>query len=286
MLNPGKYILAVSGGVDSVTLLDVSSNLKDVDLVVAHFDHGIRADSKKDRLFVEELAKKYNLPFEYANGNLGPNTSEDSARQARYKFLLDTAKKHNADAVITAHHQDDVIETMIMNIMRGTKRKGLSSLVSTQKIVRPMLGMSKQEILSYAKKHNLKWQEDETNSDEKYLRNWVRKNVLPKLSEPQRKKLIVIYEESQQNNQEIEDILSNLISEKELDKTLLQKLSHAEATELVAHWLRENGLREFNSKQIEKIVVNAKTLPIGKKSQIGKGFSIKFKQKTLELTKE
>lgn len=286
LLNPGKYILAVSGGVDSVILLNMLSILPDVDLVVAHFDHGIRSDSKNDREFVQKLAKQYNLPFEFAEGNLGANASEDEARQARYKFLSQMVKKHVADAIVTAHHQDDVIETIILNIMRGTKRKGLSSLRSTETIVRPLIGMSKQDILDYAKKHDLKWREDSTNQDETILRNWVRKNIVPKLSDEQREQLVKIYESAEGSNSEIESILASLVDSNKLDKSLLINLEHKEATELVAHWLRENGVREFSSKQIEMIVINAKTLGAGKTSNVNKKVSLKYGAKFMELIKE
>lgn len=269
-----------------MTLLNMLSNLPEVDLVVAHFDHGIRSDSKRDRGFVQKLAKQYSLTFEFNEGNLGTSVSEDLARQARYEFLTQLVKKHKADAIITAHHQDDVIETIILNIMRGTKRKGLSSLRSTNTIFRPLIKMSKQNILEYAKKNKLKWREDSTNQDETILRNWVRKNIVPKLSENQREQLVKVYESAESGNFEIESILSDLVDSDKLDKKLLINLGHKEATELVAHWLRENGVREFGSKQIEKIVINAKTLSAGKTSHVNKRVSVKYNAKFMELIKE
>src|SRR5437764_343012 len=127
---PGKYVVAVSGGVDSVALLDMLARSDDLKLVVAHFDHGIRKDSAKDRKFVEDLAKNYDLPFVYEEGHLGSGTSEAVARGARYDFLHRVKKSHGAQAIITAHHQDDVLETAIINLLRGTGRKGLTSLTS------------------------------------------------------------------------------------------------------------------------------------------------------------
>src|SRR5688572_27728765 len=127
---PGKYIVAVSGGVDSMVLLHLLSQHSQSELIVAHFDHGIRPDSAEDRKLVEKTAKKYGLEFVYREGELGPGASEAEAREARYGFLQIIKVKHNAKAIVTAHHQDDMLETAIINMLRGTGRKGLSSLVS------------------------------------------------------------------------------------------------------------------------------------------------------------
>ncbi len=109
---PGKYVLAVSGGVDSMTLLHLLSKKPVVELVVAHFDHGIRPDSTEDERLVAETAQEYNLPLEVGHGKLDAGASEKNAREARYQFLESVAKKHTAKGVITAHHQDDLIGTI------------------------------------------------------------------------------------------------------------------------------------------------------------------------------
>lgn len=195
-----KYIVAVSGGVDSVVLLDmlVHGKLKLEDgkwraseekfqipnsnfqLVVAHFDHGVREESAEDAKLVEELAHKYGLPFEVERVELGSEVSEEKAREERYKFLQKSRKKHNASHIITAHHQDDLVETAIFNISRGTGWRGLASLKSTDGILRPLLHINKNEIYSHARKHGLDWNEDITNQDEKYSRNYVRRSLIPK----------------------------------------------------------------------------------------------------------
>lgn len=167
-----KYVVAVSGGVDSVVLLDMLVNNE---LIVAHFDHGIRTDSAKDAVFVAELAKKYNLPFETKREELGSETSEEKARDRRYEFLRKVAKKHSAK-LITAHHADDVVESIAINLSRGTGWRGLAVLDSD--VVRPLTEMTKSEIISYAKKHKLTWREDSTNKSDKYLRNRIRRKII------------------------------------------------------------------------------------------------------------
>src|SRR5690606_41547248 len=110
---------AVSGGIDSVVLLDMLSHVPGLKLVVTHFDHGIRPDSAQDAVFVEELAAHYGLPFETKRVELGTKASEELARRHRYAFLRDVAARYNAK-IITAHHADDVIETVAINHIRGT----------------------------------------------------------------------------------------------------------------------------------------------------------------------
>lgn len=177
------YVVAVSGGVDSVVLLDLVSlwckKQTQVDLVVAHFDHGIREDSHKDAEFVGELAQKYNLTFELGTAQLGADASEHQAREARYRFLRSVKEKHQAKSIMTAHHQDDVIETALINIIRGTGWRGLISLRSSDEVVRPLLDMPKQTLVTYARQNNLVWHDDSTNVDQNYLRNYLRHTLIP-----------------------------------------------------------------------------------------------------------
>ena len=149
-LVPGKYVLAVSGGIDSVVLLDILSKVNDIDIVIAHLDHGIRVDSKLDQKLVKDLAKTYRFIYETKSINLGKNASEKLARDNRYEFLNSVLKNHQAIAIITAHHQDDLIETSIINLLRGTGRKGVSSLKSDDNLIRPLLSVSKNQIKQYA----------------------------------------------------------------------------------------------------------------------------------------
>lgn len=169
-----KYIVAVSGGVDSVVLLDMLAKEDEHELVVAHFDHGIRDDSHEDAQFVGELAKKYGLPFETGREELGKDASEELARDRRYGFLRAIAKKHNA-TIATAHHMNDIAETIAINVARGTGWRGVAVLASD--VHRPLLAMTKREILQYAKKNRLEWHEDSTNASDAYMRNRLRRKM-------------------------------------------------------------------------------------------------------------
>lgn len=277
-LPAGTYVVAVSGGVDSVVLLNMLSNMQGVHLVVAHFDHGIRSNSAKDCEFVRKLAKQYKLPFEYSEGLLGEDASEADARTARYEFLKRVKAKHKAKGIITAHHQDDVLETIILNILRGTSRKGLSSLQSNSEIIRPLLHVTKTEILDYANTHKLEWREDETNQNTAYMRNWIRHTIIPKLSHSQREQLVGVYEKSKDLNQTIDTSLEDILLRSKdtllLNSKLFAQLSHVVAKELCAAWLRRNGIADFDSATIERLTIGMKTLAKGKVLVVKKGYEV------------
>ena len=180
-----KYLLAVSGGIDSVVLLDYFFHThKKSELIVAHFDHHLRENSHEDYLFVENLAKKYALPFFGAEAHL-KNSSEESARTARYDFLFKIAKEEGA-IIVTAHHLDDLVESIAINLIRGTGWRGLAVL-NREGIIRPFidLGYRKSDIYKYAAKHNLTFREDPTNSSPLYLRNRVREALGRRESPPE-----------------------------------------------------------------------------------------------------
>ena len=202
-----KYILAVSGGVDSVVLLDMLSKRPDLELIVAHFDHGIRDDSADDAEFVVGLAEKYSLDFETKRENLGRNVSEEVARARRYKFLREIARKYDAK-LVTAHHADDVVETIAINLSRGTGWRGLSAMDSD--IIRPLTDMTKLEIMNYAKNNKLAWHEDSTNNSDDYLRNRIRRR-LEKLDNDSRRQLLGLWAEQKHLKNEIDKETQNLI---------------------------------------------------------------------------
>lgn len=170
-----KYIVAVSGGVDSMVLLDMMVRAGERDLIVAHFDHGIRPDSHLDAAFVGDAAARYGLPFETRREELGAAASEALARERRYAFLRHLAKKHNA-TIATAHHLDDLVETVAINVTRGTGWRGLAALDSG--VARPLIDTEKATLLNYAKHHGIAWRDDSTNASDAYLRNRLRRKTI------------------------------------------------------------------------------------------------------------
>lgn len=267
-VEPGVWIVAVSGGVDSVVLLDVLQRqqryaVKPNVYVVAHFDHGIRQDSATDRQLVQQLAAEYNLPFVYEQARLGPDASEAIARHRRYEFLEKVRQSTGARGLITAHHLDDALETAIHNIIRGTGRRGLTALKSTADIQRPLLHVSKQQIREYARAHSLRWHEDSTNTDTKYLRNYIRHNLLRRFSPGERAQLAILVHDMRAINNDLDNMIAGLLHVQPhhhvLDRKWFIMVPYDIAREVVHAWLRAHGVQNVGRKTIERLVVAIKT---------------------------
>ena len=186
--DPGEALIAVSGGVDSVALLDLLSDTASelgLSLVVAHVDHGIQSDSPTVRQSVAALAEKYGLPFESAELHLGPDTTETEARRARYAWLREVQKRRGAKYIVTAHHEDDQVETILLRGLRGSAPAGLAGISPRGRggLVRPLLPFTHSELLAHVVERGLPVYEDPANRDPRHLRSWVRTTLLPLLNE-------------------------------------------------------------------------------------------------------
>jgi tRNA(Ile)-lysidine synthetase-like protein len=259
----GKYIAAISGGVDSMVLLDLLSNLSGVELVAAYFDHGTRPDSAEDGLFVQRAAARYGLSFESACGELGENAGEAAARTARYDFLEKVRRKYGAAAVITAHHQDDLVETALINLLRGTGRRGLFSIKANRKILRPLLGYPKNEIIRYARENDIGWREDPTNAGDDYLRNYVRHNLAPKLSENQRASIIdnldKVAKIDEVIQRERDHIEKRVVAAGEIDRSRFSGLPSEVGSEILVRKFRRLGVADIDRKTINRINASIRT---------------------------
>jgi len=183
-------IVGVSGGIDSVVLLHILVSLG-YDCIIAHCNFHLRTEeSNRDEKFVRSLARNYNFPFysidfqttEYATNN--GISIEMAARDLRYNWFSELLEKHHAQAVAVAHHADDSIETMLMNLMRGTGLRGMTGISSRNKnVVRPLLCCTRSELENYLIEHELEHVEDSTNSLSDYKRNKIRNEILPLLTE-------------------------------------------------------------------------------------------------------
>lgn len=204
-----KYIVAVSGGVDSMVLLDMMTRSNKGEIIVAHFDHGIRADSHLDAKHVKRAAQRYGLAFETRREELGPKASEALARERRYVFLRQMANKHNAQ-IVTGHHLDDLVETVAINVTRGTGWRGLSVLDSD--ILRPLIDIEKPVLIDYALRQNIEWREDSTNHDPIYLRNRLRQKT-PALTSELKREIRALHAHQKQLKREIHQEVQKLIGE-------------------------------------------------------------------------
>lgn len=184
-----KFVVAVSGGVDSMFLLDfIKKGFSSDKFIVAHFNHKIRQDSDDDQNLVMRVCKNNNIPFVCSNGIglKGIKNLEFNAREQRWKFLETVAKTYGCNMVVTAHHLNDYIENYLIGTIRGID---IISCVMPQKhenngIVRfkPFLkDLSKKQIIDISTKRNLDWNEDSSNDDNTILRNMVRNVIIPEM---------------------------------------------------------------------------------------------------------
>ena len=195
MLPEGKTVLcAVSGGVDSMALLHVLSELKEqmgFSLCAAHYDHKLRGEeSQRDADFVASYCKRREIPFLLGEGDVAEEAKrqgqgiEETARRMRYAFLEDAAQKAKASRIVTAHHADDNVETLLLRLVRGSGLRGLVGIPPVRgSIVRPLLHTSRQEIEDYVRYNGVPFVEDSSNQDHRFARNRLRHEVLPILQE-------------------------------------------------------------------------------------------------------
>ena len=180
-----RALVAVSGGPDSVALLDLlvrSGNAHRLTLIVAHLDHGIHQDSSRVAEQVVQLARSYGLPTEVGRVELGPNAGETEARASRYRWLESLRLRVGADFILTAHHADDQAETVLMRLLAGSGPAGLAGMASLSGVVvRPLLSFRRTELTSYLRERGLTAWSDPANADPRHLRSWLRTEVIPLL---------------------------------------------------------------------------------------------------------
>lgn len=193
LLKDKTVIVSCSGGPDSMALLSLVNSIKDeynTKVIVAHVNHKVREESDEEALMVETYAEEHHDEFELfeiKNYHDKVNFHED-ARKIRYNFLKDLKDKYNADLLLTAHHGDDLIETILMRITRGSSLKGYMGFRRINewegiKIVRPLIRRTKKYLENYDIEHNIPYRIDNTNFSSDYTRNRYRKNIIPLLKE-------------------------------------------------------------------------------------------------------
>ena len=188
---PINVVVAFSGGLDSSVLLYAASQLKGKsygEITAVHVHHGLSKHANEWAEFCAERARKYGVNFVLRKVTVpsGGAGFEAEARQLRYAVLEEEAKKAGADAILTAHHLDDQLETFLIQWMRGAGPAGLAAMPPLLRkdgctIMRPLLGFQRAELERFAEIRGIKWIEDESNEDTKYLRNAIRHNIIPEL---------------------------------------------------------------------------------------------------------
>ena len=247
--NP-NFLLAVSGGADSMALLYLFQNLReslpDLHFEVAHINYKLRnEDSDLDQKLVEDFCKNNHInlhTYEVSERNQKPNGSIQLwARNLRYRFFKEIQEKENLDFLVTAHHLNDQLETFLINLSRGSGILGLSGIPSNENnILRPLLIFSKSDIYQFALEQKIPYREDVSNKKNDYLRNKIRNEINPKLTnlnthflENFRTSLNIINQSKDFINTQIHKILEDLTIKKESNLWILNKIKLAQESDFV-----------------------------------------------------
>ena len=269
-----RYLIGVSGGRDSVALLHWLQAQGYRKLVVCHLEHGLRGRAgKADARFVEQLAARAKLPFVLKCEDVKTRAAqskcsiETAARAARYEFFMQVSRRRRCATIFLGHHADDLAETFLFNLLRGSGSDGLRSLraVSTQEvngraltIVRPLLGVWRDEIDAYMQTHLLRFREDASNVSLAPTRNLLRHHLIPllekELDRNVRKSLWRAAEIAGEEQGLIDSLLpSELQRNGKLSVRELRKFSVGLQRRAVRRWLRENAVPEIGFELIESV---------------------------------
>lgn len=257
-----SLVIGVSGGPDSMCLLHALISLKDkynLNIICAHINHSLRIESEDEKIFVENFCIKNNIIFEYLKIENYKNNkfTENEAREKRYAFFEKLIDKYHAKYLVTAHHGDDLIETIMMRIVRGSTLSGFVGIPKISenkkyKIIRPLLNLNKEDIYEYLNENNILYVTDKSNDNDKYTRNRFRKHLLPFLKKEDEKvhlKFLKYSEELQKYNRYI----NNLIDEKKHNilvnnKLLINKL--LEEDEFIQEKIIEYLIKDIQKTEI------------------------------------
>lgn len=264
-----RYLVGVSGGVDSRVLLQVLLQLEFKDLVVCHLDHNLRGtQSQADADFVRRLAGRSGLAFYTQQVTEWPaRTSVEAAgRAARWELFASASKAYSANCVFLAHHADDQVETFLFNLFRGTGsfgNAGMRFLTSievegqTLSLIRPLLSVWKSELIEFAKVNHLKFREDASNASQAYSRNRIRHQLIPSieaiLRRPVRTNLLRTCAVAQDEEELIQALVPDIWLEKELEVRVLRTLPRAMQRRVVYRWLRRLEIPDVGFDDVEAI---------------------------------
>jgi tRNA(Ile)-lysidine synthetase-like protein len=232
-----SLLLAVSGGIDSMVMLDIINKMKsnlDLEIYIAHVDHQKRLSSKSDREFVVNQAEKLNIKcFVKLLDNNNDDNFHNYAHKQRYEFFSQIAKDNNINKIVLAHNANDNAETILMRLIRGSSYEGYRGILETSwfndiQIIRPMLNMSRSEIINYQVEQKIEFQLDPTNNEDDYTRNRFRHQILPLLESENPKFLDKLSQFT--HYQELSYNLINDLSDKYLKKIIVTEKAEIDIT--------------------------------------------------------
>ena len=263
------YLLAVSGGVDSMVLADLFQ-VSGFDFHIAHINYHLRnEDSNLDQKLVSDFCEKHKIPFHLyevsKNDNQPENSIQNWARELRYRYFREIQQKENLDFLVTAHHLNDQLETFIINLSKASGIRGLNGIPKDENgIVRPLLGFSKNEIYDFAKENHIEFREDKSNQKTDYLRNKIRHNIVPELEKINSdfltnfsKSINYINQAKDFINQSVEDKIEILKINSSENQVVIDKENFSQESDLVRYEiLKRFG---FNDENEMRKVLTAQT---------------------------
>lgn len=257
LISPGDRILCgVSGGADSMALVNILLELREkikFDIFICHINHNLRGDeSKNDENFVREFCTEKNLELLVKSVHI--KGSEQSGREARYKCFDEALGYFNANKIATGHHADDVLETFIINMVRGTGLRGLCSVPETRlNIIRPLLRIKRDEIECYLSQINQPYVTDHTNLENNYTRNKIRNLVVPILKQLNANlDIISLTDKLKQDNNYLEKTAYKYVDETNVD--ILVGLDICILSRVILHKLKVLNIPNINSNTVDAII--------------------------------
>lgn len=290
------YLLAVSGGVDSMVLADLFQ-VSGFNFHIAHINYHLRnEDSNLDQKLVFDFCEKHKIPFHLyevsQNDNQPENSIQNWARELRYRYFREIQEKENLDYIVTAHHLNDQLETFIINLSKASGIRGLSGIPQNENgIIRPLLGFSKDEIYDFAKENHIEFREDQSNQKTDYLRNKIRHHIVPELEKISSdflnnfsKSINYINQAKDFINQSVDDKIKILKINADENQIIIDKQTFSQESELIRYEIlkrfgfndenemqkvltAQTGSSFFNSEY--QLIINRNELIFSKKSEVG-----------------
>jgi tRNA(Ile)-lysidine synthase len=294
-----RIIVGISGGPDSVCLLDILAKISlkyEIKLHIVHINYNLRGkDSDGDEKMAEELAEKHELGLSVLKVKKlkKENINEENLRNIRYDFFERVRKELNFDLIAVAHNQDDQVETFFMHLLRGSGLQGLSGMkYKNGKIIRPLLEVSRKEILEYLKENRLKYRTDKTNKTNTFFRNKIRNKLIPNLEKnfnPNIKKTIA---DSMLSITDDLDFISEITkkysnSVKELRASEILKLHPSLQKRLILKKIElvRGNLKNIESSHVEQILKIVKSVKSKSQKLSFQGLKLTRKGDRLNLVK-
>ena len=277
-----KYVVAFSGGIDSTVLLHVMRVLN-LPLHAVHINHHMQVDSDQWALHCESICQAWKIPCTVLHVYVekkAQQSIEETARTARYNLFSEYINQQSC--LVTAHHKNDLVETLLLQLLRGSGPAGLAAMSKVQKFysgkhLRPMLTFARDEIEDYAQQRNLVWIEDPSNLSNEFDRNYLRNEIIPKLLDRwpgalqtlsravdlQRDALDCLYDLAELDLQTAKTSNPSI-----LQIPVLQKMKHVRLRNVLRRWMQQHDMRAPNKKQLEKIILDIVCKPSSESSPV------------------